>query len=161
MPFKFLRKVFHALFSTSDVRVKYYIKLICFFKDKKLPLMGLIFTRSLQRNYGVYISYNTEFDKTLILKHPTSIIIGEGAKIGKNVTIFQSVTIGRGDTYVDEYPQIGDNTIIYSGAVILGGIKVGANCIIGANAVVIKDVPANSVAVGVPAKCIERRDLER
>lgn len=154
---KFLRKIFHGLFSTSDVRVKYYLKLIYFFKDKDLPLLGLIFVRSLQRNYGVYISYETDFDSTLVLKHPTGIVIGEGVKIGKNVTIFQNVTLGRGDKNINAYPQIGDGTVIYSGAVILGGVKVGTNCVVGANAVVIKDVPDNFVAVGVPAKCIKAK----
>lgn len=155
MILKFSRKVFHGLFSTSDVRVKYYLKLIYFFKTKKLPILGLIFVRSLQRNYGVYISYETEFDPTLVLKHPVGIVIGEGVIIGRDVTIFQNVTLGRGNKNINTYPQIGDGTVIYSGAVILGGIRVGNNCTIGANAVVTKDVPDNAVAVGVPARCIK------
>lgn len=154
---KFLKKVFHIIFATSDKRVSYYVNMLAWLKNKNMRMIGLILSRRLQRKYGVFLPYNAGFDSSLILRHPTSVIVGEGVELGKNVILFQNVTLGRSDTNVPAYPSIGDNTIIYAGAVILGDIRVGHNCIVAANAVVTKDIPDSSVAVGVPAKIILRK----
>lgn len=82
------------------------------------------------------------------------IIIHPTAKIGRNVTILHQVTIGVRD--VNESAVIGDNVFIGAGAKILGNIKIGNGAKIGANAVVIKDVPANATVVGVPGRIIEK-----
>ncbi len=71
--------------------------------------------------------------------------------MGQNCLIFQGVTIGVGTSGI---PRIGNNVILSSGAKIIGGITIGNNVTIGANAVVTKDVPDNSIAVGIPAKVI-------
>lgn len=157
MIISFLKKSFHFIFSTADRRVQYYVKYLSWLKQKNQRMLGLILSRRLQRKYGVFLPYNALFDSTLVLRHPVGIIIGEGVRLGKNVIIFQNVTLGRSDTHIIAYPNIGDNTIIYSGAVILGNVKVGNNCIIGANAVVTKDVPDNSIAIGVPAILVPRK----
>jgi serine O-acetyltransferase len=105
--------------------------------------------------YSVYIGYNTEIDYGLKMPHPTGIVIGEYVKIGKNCIIFQQVTIGGsriGDVQEKKQPRIGNNNVLFSGAKILGGITISDNVIVGANAVVLKDIPSNSVAVGIPAK---------
>lgn len=78
-------------------------------------------------------------------------MINEATIIGKNCLIFQGVTIGVGTSGI---PRIGNNIILSSGAKIIGGITIGNNVTIGANAVVTKDVPDNSIAVGIPAKVI-------
>lgn len=158
MIIKFFKKFYNVLFSTVDKRVGYYIILICWLKKRNQRFFGLIVCRRLQRKYGVFLPYAAQFNSSLILRHPIGIIIGEGVEISDNVIIFQNVTLGRSDTYVDSYPCIGENTIIYSGAVILGDIKIGKNCIIGANAVVTKDVADNSISVGVPARSFLRKD---
>lgn len=74
--------------------------------------------------------------------------------IGANVTIMHQVTIGTRD--IDESAVIGDDVFIGAGAKILGKIKIGNGAKIGANAVVIKDVPANATVVGVPGRIIEK-----
>lgn len=87
--------------------------------------------------------------------HYSCIVIAQSVHIGKNASIHQGVTIGR--VFNGKYsgvPTIGDNVVIFSGAKILGNIKIGDNAVIGANAVVTKDVPANVVVAGVPAKII-------
>jgi len=91
----------------------------------------------------------------LVIRHGTSTLIG-AKSIGKNCTIYQQVSIAYID---DKSPIIGDNVIIYCGAILIGDIKIGNNSVIGAGAVVIKDVPENSVVVGVPGHVIhENRD---
>lgn len=84
--------------------------------------------------------------------HPVGIVIGDGVRIGRNVYIYQNVTIGllekatKGE--VPKYPMLGDEVIVYAGAVIVGGISIGHRSIIGANAVISCDIPSDSVAYG-------------
>ncbi len=105
------------------------------------------------RTTGCHIGPLAKIGPGLELRHPTGIVIGDGAVIGKNVSIYQNVTIGiRGE---GEYPVIGDNVKIYAGACILGRVRIGDNAVIGANAVVLADVPDNAVAVGVPARILK------
>ena len=111
----------------------------------------------IERKYRCSISPGAKIDSGLSLPHPDGVIIGEKSTIGKNVTIYQQVTIGQNH---GKYPTIGDNVIIYAGAKIIGGINIGDNSIIGANAVVTKDIPANSIWGGNPAKEIKKRDAK-
>lgn len=78
------------------------------------------------------------------------VFVSNGAKIGKNCVIYQQVTIGSNTIKGSKYegsPTIGENVLIGSGAKIIGKVNVGNNCRIGANAVVARDVPPNSVVV--------------
>jgi serine O-acetyltransferase len=81
------------------------------------------------------------------------VVIGETAIIGDDVLLYQGVTLGgTGLEKGKRHPTIGSNVVIGTGAQVLGNITVGDNSYIGANAVVIKDVPANSTVVGVPGR---------
>lgn len=87
--------------------------------------------------------------------HFGTIVIANCAVIGKNVSIYQGVTIGRKFAGSRAgVPTIGNRVVIFAGAKIVGDITIGDNAVIGANAVVVEDVPANSVVVGVPAKVV-------
>jgi len=83
-----------------------------------------------------------------------AVIVHKRAQIGKNCIIGSCVTIG-GKSKHYNVPIIGDNVYISSGAKIIGPIRVGSNCVIGANAVVTKDVPDNCIVAGVPAVVIK------
>ena len=83
------------------------------------------------------------------MPHPIGIVIGAGARIGENCVIYQNVTIGRKYRDIAEYPNIGDNVIIYCNSVLIGDINVGKNSVIGCNSVVLKSVDENSKCVGV------------
>lgn len=87
-----------------------------------------------------------------MLPHPNGVVIHPDAKIGVNCLIFQQVTIGTAGTH--QAPVVGDHVDIGAGAKLLGGICVGNNAKIGANAVVLSDVPPAKTAVGIPAKVI-------
>jgi serine O-acetyltransferase len=81
--------------------------------------------------------------------HPLGIVIGDTSVIGNGVTIYQNVTIGRkAKSRINENPRIGDNVVIYPGAVVIGEITIGDNSIIGANTTVTIDIPAGSTVVG-------------
>lgn len=93
------------------------------------------------------------FGKKLHIIHPISIVIHPKTIIGDNVGIMHEVTIGSRGTYAA--PVIGNNVFIGVGAKILGEITIGDNVDIGANSVVLTDVPPNSLVVGIPGRIIE------
>ena len=86
------------------------------------------------------------------------VIIHSKAKIGNNVLISQQVTIGGGNSRFPGVPTIGNKVHIHKGAIVFGGISVGDNAEIGANAVVNKPVPANAIVAGVPARILRYKD---
>ncbi|WP_324014913.1 serine acetyltransferase [Microbacterium sp. JZ37] len=107
--------------------------------------------------YGVYLSSRAQVPATTRMPHPTSIVIGEGVKLGENVTLYQNVTLGgarRGDWKAGNYPEVGEGTTIFAGAVVVGAVKIGRQCVIGANSVVTSDIPDFSTAVGAPARVV-------
>ena len=89
----------------------------------------------------------------LLLPHPNGVVVHGDATLGPNCLLFQQVTIGADDT---GFPTIGGNVDIGAGAKVIGAIRVGDRVLIGANAVVICDVPGGATAVGVPARILRR-----
>jgi serine O-acetyltransferase len=111
-----------------------------------------------QRLTGVDIHPAAVLGPGLFIDHATGVVIGETAEVGVDVTIYHGVTLGgtslnRGK----RHPTIGDRVTIGAGAKILGPITVGAGSRIGANAVVVRPVPPDSVVVGVPGQVVHRR----
>ena len=108
---------------------------------------------------GFECHLEAELGRGLFLPHTQNIVIGAGAIVGENVTIYNGVTLGgaRREEGVDpkkaRYPKVGNGVVIYTGAKLIGPIVVGSSAVIGANSVVLRDVPENMVAVGIPAKC--------
>ena len=90
----------------------------------------------------------------LRLIHPTNILIGPGVAIGEDCLIHNDVTLGTGP--IPGMPKIGNNVTIYPGARILGGVVIGDHAMIGANCVVIRDVPSDSVMLTAPSRAIPR-----
>ena len=107
---------------------------------------------------GIEIHPGAKIGKGLFIDHGMGVVIGETAEIGDNVTIYHGVTLGgTGKNKGKRHPTIGNNVIIGSGSKILGPIYVADGAKIGANSVVLKDVPSLSTAVGSPARIIIRR----
>ncbi len=102
---------------------------------------------------GIEIHPGATIGKEFFIDHGMGVVIGETTIIGDNVTIYQGVTLGgTGKEKGKRHPTIGDNVVIGTGAKVLGNITIGESSYIGANAVVIKDVPPNSTVVGVPGR---------
>lgn len=113
--------------------------------------------------HGLYVSKNARIGPGLVLPHPTAIVIGDGVAVGRDVTLYQSVTLGGrlpGDWACGNYPTISEGCTLFAGVVVAGRVHIGKNCIIGANAVVISDIPDNAVAVGAPARVVKMRDAD-
>jgi serine O-acetyltransferase len=100
---------------------------------------------------GVEIHPAAEIGNALFIDHGAGVVIGETAEIGANVTLYQGVTLGgTGFARGKRHPTVGDDVVVGSGAKLLGPIQVGQRAKIGANSVVIHDVPPNSTVVGNP-----------
>lgn len=95
---------------------------------------------------------------TLLGYGGVGVIIHSASIIGENCSIGQQVTIGGGNSHYPGVPVIGNNVHINKGAIVFGGITVGDNAEIGANAVVNKPVPTNAIVAGVPAKILRIKD---
>ena len=116
------------------------------FIPRYISQLGKFFT-------GIEIHPGAAIGNGFFIDHGMGVVIGETTIIGDNVTIYQGVTLGgTGKERGKRHPTIGNNVVMGTGAKVLGNIKIGDNSYIGANAVVIKDVPANSTVVGVPGR---------
>ena len=106
---------------------------------------------------GIEIHPGATIGKGLFIDHGSGVVIGETTEIGDNCTIYQNVTLGgTGKETGKRHPTLGNNVMVGAGARVLGPFKVGDNCKIAANAVVLSEVPPNCTAVGVPAKIVKR-----
>lgn len=106
---------------------------------------------------GIEIHPGATIGKSFFIDHGMGVVIGETTEIGDNCTIYQGVTLGgTGKDTGKRHPTLGDNVLIGAGAKVLGPIKIEDNCKVAANAVVLKEIPENSTAVGIPAKVVRR-----
>jgi serine O-acetyltransferase len=106
---------------------------------------------------GVDIHPAASIGPGLFIDHATGVVIGETSEVGTDVTIYQGVTLG--GTSLERgkrHPSVGDRVIIGAGAKILGPVTIGSDSRVGANAVVVRPVPAKSIVVGVPGQVISR-----
>lgn len=151
-------KLLKVLCLNLNLRFVYYLRLSQWLKKKRIPYIPIYFNHKLISKYGCYIGSKAKIGLGVKFPHPNGIVIGETTKIGHNCTIYQQVTFGGkniGDAQNNNYPTIGNNVIIFAGAKLIGNIIIGDNVIIGANSVVNKSFPSNSVIVGVPAKLLK------
>ena len=112
-------------------------------------LMGVLFSCE--------ISFSATIGNALDFPHPIGLVIGEGVTIDDNIRIFQHVSIGSHgrDGKEKKYPVIKSNVTIFAGSLLIGGITINKNAVIGANSLVLTDVEENAVYAGSPAKRIK------
>lgn len=122
-----------------------------------LPRMINTFSRFLT---GIDIHPGAKLGPGLFIDHGMGLVIGETAELGSNVTLYQGVTLGgTGKEKGKRHPTIGNNVVVSSGAKVLGSFKVGDNSKIGSGSVVLKEVPPNSVVVGVPGRVVTKNGV--
>ena len=119
----------------------------------RLPIVPRWLSQAARFWTGVEIHPAAAIGKNLFIDHGMGVVIGETAIVGDNVLLYQGVTLGgTGKETGKRHPTVGNNVVVGTGAKILGNITIGDNSYIGANAVVIKDVPPNSTVVGIPGR---------
>lgn len=106
---------------------------------------------------GIEIHPGATIGRGFFIDHGMGVVIGETAEVGDNVTLYHGVTLGGVNIEKGKrHPTIGNNVVIGAGAKVLGAIEIGTGSRIGANAVVVKSVPPQSIVVGVPGHIIKR-----
>ena len=140
----FLYPGLHALVIYRIAHLLYRLKL--YFSARLISQVARLVT-------GIEIHPGARIGRRLFIDHGFGVVIGETSIIGDDVLLYQGVTLGgTGLVQGKRHPTIGNNVVVGAGAKILGNILIGDNSYVGANAVVIKDVPANSTVVGVPGR---------
>lgn len=120
-------------------------------------LLARIISNVARRLTGIDIHPAAKIGKRFFIDHGMGVVIGETAIVGDDVTLYHGVTLG--GTSLEKkkrHPTVGDRVTIGAGAKILGDITIGSDSRIGANAVVVKNVPPNSVVVGIPGQAVHR-----
>lgn len=103
---------------------------------------------------GVEIEPGAELGEGVVIRHGHGLVVSAGVTVGRGCTLYQQVTLGTNGRDTGT-PVLGDLVTVYAGAKVLGPVRIGDGAVIGANAVVLSDVPAGAIAVGVPARVID------
>jgi serine O-acetyltransferase len=167
--FVYLREEIKAIFQRDPAARSFWEVILCYpgfhallayriahwFYQRKLFLLARLISQITRFLTGIEIHPGAKIGKGLFIDHGMGVVIGETTEIGDYVTIYQGVTLGgTGKEKGKRHPTIGDRVIIATGAKVLGSITVGENAKVGAGAVVIRPVPANSTVVGVPGRVV-------
>jgi len=138
---------FHALVA---YRIAHWLK------THGVPFVPRLISQLARLLTGIEIHPAAKIGTGFFIDHGMGVVVGETAEIGDYVTLFQGVTLGgTGKERGKRHPTLGNHVVVGAGAKILGGIRIGDNVKIGANSVVLKNVPPNSTVIGVPARVIK------
>ncbi len=128
-----------------------------FLWKRGFKLLARFLSQATRAVTGIEIHPGATIGRNFFIDHGMGVVIGETAEVGNSVTLYHGVTLGGTSlNKVKRHPTIGDHVVIGAGAKVLGAITIGANSRIGANAVVVKSAPPNSVIVGVPGQVVIR-----
>lgn len=149
------RSALEVLLLYPGVHAIIYHRLAHWLFTHRLKFLGRCVSQWSRFWTGVEIHPGATIGRRLVIDHGMGIVIGETTEIGDDVLLYQGVTLGgTGKDKGKRHPTIGNNVMVGTGAKVLGPFKVGDNARIAANAVVLKEVPPNATAVGVPARIV-------
>ena len=141
------------LYPTINALIAY--RIAHYFYTKKLFFLARLISQISRFFTGIEIHPGAKIGRGLVIDHGMGVVIGETAEIGDDVLLYHGVTLGgTGKDKGKRHPTLGNNVVIGAGAKVLGPIYIGSNSKVGANSVVLKDVPEGATAVGIPAKNI-------
>ncbi|MGC8554222.1 MAG: serine O-acetyltransferase [Candidatus Acidulodesulfobacterium sp.] len=155
------RNALEVLLCYPGLHAVYFHKVSHFLWKHKFRLLARLVSQTGRFFTGIEIHPGAKIGKRFFIDHGMGVVIGETAEIGDDVTIYHGVTLG-GTSWKKEkrHPTIGDRVIIGTGAKILGPLTIGHDSKVGANSVVVSEVPAHSTVVGIPAKSAKRDESE-
>lgn len=139
-------------FSESEILVRKWRAMQWLYHVKLLRPLARLIEKLILRSNSCCLSPLATIGRNLKLEHPVGLVVGHGVVIGDNVTIYQHVTLGSRSINGRACPMIEDDVVIYAGAVVIGGVRLGKGAIVGANSVVTRDIAAGQVVYGNPAK---------
>jgi len=156
------KSVIEIIFCYPGFHAILFYRFARWFWIHKMYLIGRLISHVGRFLTGIEIHPGARIGKRFFIDHGMGVVIGETSEIGDNVTLYHGVTLG-GTTWkkIKRHPTIGNNVVIGSGAKVLGPVIIGDNTKIGANSVVVNEIPPNSIVVGIPGKVVFRVEGEK
>ncbi|MBM6997912.1 serine O-acetyltransferase [Paenibacillus sp. DXFW5] len=155
------RSWFEVIFTYSGLHAIWSHRIAHFFYRRRWYTAARTISQISRFFTGIEIHPGARIGNRLFIDHGMGVVIGETCEIGDDVVIYQGVTLGgSGKEKGKRHPTVGNNVVIGSGAKVLGSFKIGDQANIGANSVVLKEVPTGSTVVGIPGKVV-RQDGKR
>lgn len=152
------KNILEVIILYQGFHILVYHRIAHFLYKKKIYFLARLISQIGRFFTGIEIHPGAKIGKRLFIDHGMGIVIGETAEVGNDCTIYHGVTLGgTGKDKHKRHPTVGNNVMIGAGAKIIGAINIGDNVKIGAGAVVLKDIEANTTAVGVPINRIIKR----
>jgi serine O-acetyltransferase len=149
------RSRLEVLFLYPGVRAVLLHRIAHFLYRMKIPLFPRLLSEFNRFISGIEIHPGARLSRTVIIDHGMGVVIGETTEVGEKVIIYQGVTLGGTTTKKGKrHPTLEQNVVVGAGAKVLGNIRVGEGTRIGANSVVVRDVPPHSTVVGIPGRVI-------
>jgi serine O-acetyltransferase len=154
------RTKLEVIFTYSGFQAIFFHRLAHLLWQKRMKLIARCLSHLSRFTTGIEIHPGAKIGTSFFIDHGMGVVIGETSEIGDNVTIYHGVTLG-GTSFTrgKRHPTIENNVTIGAGAKILGPLNIGNNSKIGANSVVIKDVPPNTTVVGIPGKIVTKEEF--
>jgi serine O-acetyltransferase len=149
--------IIEVLFFYPGLHAIIWHRIAHFLHRHRIPIIPRCISHITRFFTGIEIHPGAKISKNFFIDHGMGVVIGETSVIGDNCTLFQGVSLaGVGTEKGKRHPTLKKNVTVGAGAKILGNIKIGNNSRIGAGSVVIKDVPDNCTAVGIPARIVKK-----
>jgi serine O-acetyltransferase len=151
------RSWYEVVAAYPGLHALWFYRMAHWFWTHRLFWLGRVFSHIGRQVSGIEIHPGASIGPGFFIDHGMGVVIGETAEIGANVTLYHGVTLG-GTSWNKgkRHPTLQDNVVVGAGAKVLGPITIGSGTRVGANAVVVKDVPPDSVVVGVPGRVTHR-----
>ena len=154
------KSAFEVFFLYPGVKAVVHHRVAHFFYKLGVPFLPRAISEFSRFLTGIDIHPGAKIGKNLIIDHGMGVVIGETAEIGDDCLIYHGVTLGGVDLNpVKRHPTLKNSVVVGAGAKILGNITIGEHSRVGANSVVIKDVPPHSTVTGIPAKLISQKGI--
>ncbi|BBI36061.1 serine acetyltransferase [Cohnella abietis] len=155
------RSWFEVVFTYAGLHAIWSHRIAHFFYRHRLFSVARVISQVSRFFTGIEIHPGARIGSKLFIDHGMGVVIGETCEIGDEVIIYQGVTLGgTGKEKGKRHPTIGNRVVIASGAKVLGSFTVGGNSNIGANSVVLREIPPNSTVVGIPGRVVKRNGMK-
>lgn len=150
------KNIWYVILLYQGFHVLLFYRIAHFFYKRKCFFLARLISQIARFLTGIEIHPGAKIGRRLFMDHGMGIVVGETATVGNDCTIYHGVTLGgTGKERKKRHPDVGNHVMVGCGTKILGPIKIGDNVKIGANSVILKDVPDNVTIVGIPGKIVK------